>query len=62
MQEFCTGVLLWTPETFYNSTYKEIMLAYKGWAKANGVEELEAKNEFMSEEKLKELMERFPDG
>ena len=36
------------------------MLAYNGWARANGVDK--KKKEFMSDDELRALMEKFPDA
>lgn len=34
--EFALGVLMWSPQTFWNSTFPEWWAAVKGYRRANG--------------------------
>lgn len=53
--EFAFGQLRWSPEVFWNCTLREFNAAIKGVTKQHAPQA-------PSRAKLKELMERYPDG
>jgi hypothetical protein len=64
--EFALGVLHWTPDAFWNSTFYEISCAYIGHCRANGLGYWETKSDgwsdlMIEEHKLEEanLIARF---
>jgi|TARA_R100000152_G_C6758129_1_gene181991 hypothetical protein len=55
--EICTGMIGWSPATFWNSTLHEIYPAIEGFMEFNGAK----KEAPLQRSELNELMELYPD-
>lgn len=66
--EFALGVLHWTPDDFWNSTFLEISCAYIGHARSNGLGPWQIHPNGWSgvmieqhKQEIEELKKQFPD-
>lgn len=58
------GILGWTPDVFWNATFRETMIAVEGVAIAAGAEMPDEKSEKSKAMRrdLEDLMRQYPDG